>query len=242
MVFHDITLIVVFAVLSFFVFQEFIEIVRCKNPSWLTNLLVILTLILFYLSNFRPYSTPPVGWYGFFILLVLWSFLDRGRVTERISFFLFGIVYCVVFPFIWVKTGLVYGRWILVGYASIVWLNDIGAYLIGKKWGEHKVSPTISPGKSWEGLLGGIAVSCGGALFIKIFFISNWSVYQSIIIGLLIALIGFMGDLFESSIKREFQLKNSGRFLPGHGGFLDRFDSFFFVAPMIYFIQTWWGG
>jgi len=121
-------------------------------------------------------------------------------------------------------------------------LNDIGAYLIGKKWGEHKVSPTISPGKSWEGLLGGIAVSCGGALFIKIFFISNWSVYQSIIIGLLIALIGFMGDLFESSIKREFQLKDSGRFLPGHGGFLDRFDSFFFVAPMIYFFQTWWGG
>lgn len=127
----------------------------------------------------------------------------------------------------WIKTGLDYGRWILVGFACIVWLNDIGAYLVGKKWGQHKIAPAISPGKSWEGLWGGIALSCGGALFLKIFFLSGWTVYQSLLIGLIIAVVGFIGDLFESSMKREYQLKDSGQFLPGHGGFLDRFDSFF---------------
>lgn len=242
MVYHDLSLIAVFAALSVFTFQEYMQMVHCKIPHRFTNLLIILTILLFYLSFLFPYPLTVVGWYVFFILLVLWSFYDRARIIERMSFFLFGMVYCVGLPFFWVKTGLDYGRWVLVGFACMVWLNDIGAYLIGKKWGQHKIVPAISPGKSWEGLWGGVAMSCGGALFIKIFFLSHWTVYQSLLIGLIIALLGFMGDLFESSMKREFQLKDSGQFLPGHGGFLDRFDSFFFVAPMIYFIQTWWGG
>ncbi|HQK82539.1 MAG TPA: phosphatidate cytidylyltransferase [Atribacter sp.] len=241
-VYHDLTLIAVFAALSVFTFQEYMQMVHCKIPHRFTNVLITIAMILFYLSFLYPHSLIPIGWYIFFILLVWWSFYDRSRIVERISFFFFGIVYCIGLPFFWIKTGLDYGRWILVGFACIVWLNDIGAYLVGKKWGQHKIAPAISPGKSWEGLWGGIALSCGGALFLKIFFLSGWTVYQSLLIGLIIAVVGFIGDLFESSMKREYQLKDSGQFLPGHGGFLDRFDSFFFVAPMIYFIQTWWGG
>jgi len=242
MVYHDLTLIAVFAVLSVLTFHEFMQMVQCKTPQRLTDLLIILSMFLFYLSFFYPRSLIMVSWYVFFIVLVLWSFYERAKIIERISFFLFGIAYCIGLPFFWVKIGLEYGRWILVGFACIIWLNDIGAYLIGRKWGQHKLAPTISPAKSWEGLWGGVAMSCGGALFIKIFFRSHWTIYQSLFIGLIIALGSFMGDLFESSVKREFQLKDSGHFLPGHGGFLDRFDSFFFVAPMIYFVQTWLGG
>jgi len=242
MVFRDWTLVMVFIILSFFAFQEFLRLVL-SIPSWnRTFLLIVIALVFFYLPIFYPHPYVTIGWYGFFLLLVFWGFLDRGRITERIGFFLFGMVYCIILPYFWVKTGLDFGRLTLVGFALLIWLNDIGAYLIGKKWGRHKIVPIISPGKSWEGLGGGVVLTCGGAVLFPLLFSFQRSPAQSVVIGLTIALIGFLGDLLESALKREFQMKDSGQFLPGHGGFLDRFDSFFFAGPAVYFIHSWWGG
>jgi len=241
-IFRDWTLLGVFLVLSFMSFLEFIRVVLSSPSQGITTFLIVLSLFLFYCPTIFPIGVPYLGWYGFFLVLILWGFLDHGKIAERIGFFLLGMVYCIVLPFSWVKTGLTFGRFTVLGFALLVWLNDISAYLVGKKWGRHKIIPRISPGKSWEGLISGIAFTCGGAIGVRFLFSLSWTVTQSLAIGAIMAMVAFLGDIFESAIKREFQLKDSGHFLPGHGGFLDRFDSFFLAGPVVYFINSWWGG
>lgn len=122
----------------------------------------------------------------------------------------------------------------------LIWLSDIGAYFSGKFLGKHKLFPEISPNKTWEGFFGGgLAVMLGAVLISQYPF--EYSVTQWLIIGIIVWLFGSVGDLVESAFKRFFRIKDSGNMLPGHGGFLDRFDSFIFVIPMVlayfYFLQ-----
>jgi phosphatidate cytidylyltransferase len=107
---------------------------------------------------------------------------------------------------------------------ALIWTNDTGAYLVGKPWGKHKLLPRISPGKSWEGLLGGVVLaSLVSGLLI------GWSHAW---IGGVLGLVATAGDLLESSWKRGHGIKDSGSILPGHGGVLDRFDGFVFAVPL----------
>ncbi|MBM2813629.1 MAG: phosphatidate cytidylyltransferase [Ignavibacteria bacterium] len=120
-----------------------------------------------------------------------------------------------------------------------VWLCDTAAYFIGKNFGKHKLAPRISPKKTIEGFIAGIAGSIIGfavSAWITIPFIHVFE--YSILIGIIIGLAGQVGDLAESQFKRDAQVKDSGRTLLGHGGFLDRFDSILFVFPaiLIYFM------
>ncbi len=123
--------------------------------------------------------------------------------------------------------------WILVGLFLIIWMYDSMAYVVGSLFGKHKINPRISPGKSWEGLIGGavFAVIMGilNAVLFQALSITNW-----IVIALLTVIFGTCGDLFESKLKRETGVKDSGTILPGHGGFLDRFDSLLFAIPVIF--------
>ncbi|OWZ84266.1 phosphatidate cytidylyltransferase [Natranaerobius trueperi] len=126
------------------------------------------------------------------------------------------------------------GFFAIVYLLLIIWGTDSGAYFIGLKFGKNKLVPHISPKKSVEGAFGGILIA---AIFSLIFFnLIGVNILTSLIIGVLISVLAQIGDLFESSFKRIAQIKDSGNILPGHGGILDRFDSFFFAVPFYFFI------
>lgn len=116
----------------------------------------------------------------------------------------------------------------------VVWLGDSGAYYVGKTLGKHKLSPRISPKKTVEGLAGGIAASVITAVVIHFTFFRSFPLLHAILAGVILSFAGVVGDLAESMWKRSAAVKDSGTLLPGHGGFLDRFDSIFFTAPILY--------
>jgi len=116
----------------------------------------------------------------------------------------------------------------------VVWLGDAGAYYVGKNLGRHKLSPRISPKKTVEGLAGGVAVSIITALVIHFTFFKELPLLHAIVSGVILSVAGVIGDLAESMWKRSAAVKDSGTLIPGHGGFLDRFDSIFFTAPILY--------
>lgn len=120
----------------------------------------------------------------------------------------------------------------------IVWSTDIGAYMVGRQIGKHKLWPEISPNKTTEGALGGIASAIVVAI---IFFLVQPAVFHHnlvtiVLFTLIFSIVGQFGDLVESAIKRHYDVKDSGNILPGHGGILDRFDSMLFVFPMMHLL------
>lgn len=120
----------------------------------------------------------------------------------------------------------------------VVWLGDSGAYYVGKTFGKHKLSPRISPKKTIEGLAGGIATSVITAIVIHLTFFREFPLVHAIIAGVILSFAGVVGDLAESMWKRSADVKDSGTLIPGHGGFLDRFDSILFTAPILYCYWT----
>ncbi|HUJ14791.1 MAG TPA: phosphatidate cytidylyltransferase [Thermoanaerobaculia bacterium] len=116
----------------------------------------------------------------------------------------------------------------------VVWLGDAGAYYVGKRFGRHKLSPVISPKKTIEGLIGGILTSIITAIVIHFTFFPQFPLVHAVIAGVILSIAGVIGDLAESMWKRSAAVKDSGTLIPGHGGFLDRFDSIFFTAPILY--------
>jgi phosphatidate cytidylyltransferase len=120
----------------------------------------------------------------------------------------------------------------------VVWLGDSGAYYVGKQLGRRKLSPRISPKKTVEGLIGGISASIIAAIVIHFTFFRSFPLHHAVIAGVLLSIAGVIGDLAESMWKRSADVKDSGSLLPGHGGFLDRFDSILFTAPILYCYWT----
>ena len=116
----------------------------------------------------------------------------------------------------------------------LIWATDTGAYYTGKTFGKHKFAPSISPNKTWEGTLGGLALACVVAAAFKETLLPDLTWLDAGILALLGGGWGQMGDLFESAFKRSCGVKDSGTLLPGHGGVLDRFDSLIFTAPAYY--------
>ena len=119
----------------------------------------------------------------------------------------------------------------------VVWLGDSGAYYVGRARGRRKLSPRISPKKTIEGLIGGIIVSVISAIVIHFTFFKEFPLVHAVIAGVVLSICGVIGDLAESLWKRSADVKDSSTLIPGHGGFLDRFDSIFFTAPILY---TYW--
>jgi phosphatidate cytidylyltransferase len=116
----------------------------------------------------------------------------------------------------------------------VVWCGDAGAYYIGKRFGRTRLSPRISPKKSVEGGVGGCLVAILVALGIRATFFPEFPLLHVMIAGIVLSVTGVVGDLAESMWKRSAAVKDSGSLIPGHGGFLDRFDSIFFTAPILY--------
>jgi phosphatidate cytidylyltransferase len=116
----------------------------------------------------------------------------------------------------------------------VVWLGDAGAYYTGKRFGRTKLSPRISPKKTVEGLIGGVMMSIITAVVIHLTFFPEFPMLAAIVMGAVLSVAGVIGDLAESMWKRSAAVKDSGSLIPGHGGFLDRFDSILFTAPILY--------
>jgi phosphatidate cytidylyltransferase len=125
---------------------------------------------------------------------------------------------------------------LVIAYICVISATDIGAYFTGKKFGRHKLAPTISPNKTWEGLGGGIGCAMVIGLFFSPYIHLPHSVFSTLIACLFIAVLAQIGDLFKSWIKRLAGVKDSGTLIPGHGGLLDRLDGYIFTAPVLAFI------
>jgi phosphatidate cytidylyltransferase len=120
--------------------------------------------------------------------------------------------------------------WLLLSLLATIWIADSAAYFAGKNFGRHKLAPSISPGKTWEGVLGALI---GVTLFTAILYgsglVTHWAVFPLLWV---VTALGIIGDLFESLIKRQFNKKDSGNILPGHGGILDRIDGLLPSLPI----------
>jgi phosphatidate cytidylyltransferase len=127
-----------------------------------------------------------------------------------------------------------HGRLALYTVLIAVWAGDTLAYVGGRLVGRHKMAPSTSPGKTWEGFVFGTAATIFVA-FVALYKSHFLSIPQSIVLGVVLAVAGPLGDLFESLLKRDAGVKDSGTLLGGHGGVLDRLDAFFFAAPAAYF-------
>ncbi len=122
---------------------------------------------------------------------------------------------------------------ILLGFFIITWLSDTAAYLVGSAIGKHKLFERISPGKTWEGIIGAVVFGILTAYVLSLIF-KDLMFYQWAVISVIIVVIGTLGDLTESLLKRSVNVKDSGTILPGHGGILDRFDGVFFAAIFVF--------
>lgn len=131
---------------------------------------------------------------------------------------------------------------LLLALLATIWIADSAAYFAGKNFGKHKLAPNISPGKTWEGVLGAlVAVTIFGVILYLAFSINSFAIFPAL---WLITSFGVIGDLFESLLKRQANMKDSGQILPGHGGILDRIDGIIPSLPiailMIYAYNLWW--
>jgi phosphatidate cytidylyltransferase len=129
----------------------------------------------------------------------------------------------------------------LLGYFFLViFASDIGAYFAGRALGKHKLAPAISPGKTVEGLIGGLVAASGAAALATWLFFPALPFKASIPLAIVLAAVGVLGDLAESAMKRGAGAKDAASILPGHGGFLDRLDSLLFGAPILYYFARFY--
>ncbi len=114
-----------------------------------------------------------------------------------------------------------------------IWAGDSGAYYLGSRFGRHKLSPRVSPNKTWEGAFGGLLLTFVGVAFCRAVFFPELSVAAGVTMASILTVVAPLGDLVESLFKRDSGVKDSSQLIPGHGGFLDRTDSLFFAAPFV---------
>ena len=129
-----------------------------------------------------------------------------------------------------------FGFWAVMAVLFTVFAADTGAFFVGRAFGRHRMAPAISPNKSWEGFVGGVLTAIGVAFVILYKDRDEFlTIPESLVLGLVIALAAVLGDLFESAVKRDLDVKDSGRVLGGHGGVLDRLDSLLWAGPAAFF-------
>ena len=221
--------------LSFFGLKEYFYLVERtgrKPYRFLTISATILFLLFSSMVEFR--SLTIVFFTGLFLLFIasIPIYYSRGRSFIDGAVSLYGFMY-VSIPagiLIFLRNLDVVHILLIAGYT---WINDSFAFFSGKLLGRHKLAPTISPNKTWEGFVGGMVAS---ALFGYIFALyMGLNPYKLALFGIVLSISGTMGDLAESVIKREAGVKDSGTFIPGHGGILDRVDAFI-INTVSYFI------
>lgn len=229
---------------------EFIKLVSDYNHKFLSSdsgksyLILYLTFPL-YLSLFIL-SKYPEFQIGFLIIIVITNILLGFSLLKKKLFsfsilknrFLghFYLVGSLVIFFSMSNVSGTYNPLIVFCFLSLIWVSDSAAYVFGVSFGKRPLLKSVSPKKSIEGFVGGIIFSIILAIIFNFYLNTNFSLIQWLIIGVLTSILGTLGDLVQSQFKREAGVKDSGKWLPGHGGLYDRMDSIIFTAPFIYLL------
>lgn len=227
---------------------EFYRMTEAKGLAVpkLCGILSSLFLCLALSGRLHPWLAFPERWLGVSavsLILGLLLLLGRGKPSAfltSVCALLAGVVY-VALPlgcFLLLRE-MGEEAWKSKSYPllpfALTWLCDTFAYGVGMSLGRHKLASTISPNKTVEGAIGGILGSLAAGLLSKLSFAPYLGWVDAIALGILVGIFGQVGDLLESAMKRDAGIKDSSRIIPGHGGALDRFDSFIFTVPLIYF-------
>ncbi len=240
-----VALLLLLAVVIFFASKEYVKILEHKGFYPSLKIILASEAILAIITFFDRTEYVALALTLCTFAAFLWV-LFRGRqpYIANVSTTILGFVYCGYFPLhlqlLRDISSAKYndGLGFVVMMFTAILLTDIGCYYAGTRFGKHKLAPVISPNKTIEGSIGGAISAVLGALlvgaFISVCFVKvNW--YVSFLVGLICTVFAQIGDLCESMLKRDAGVKDSGNSLPGHGGFLDRCDSFIFTIPVMYY-------
>lgn len=242
---------VVFMMVSTLAVREFHKLVggsdvKIQSYAMMANALLFCTLYFFFHGDlvWRPLLFAYVA----IVMLTMILHLFREKVNAIQSWGnLCAGQLMIALPFALMSGIALYDKWLLFALFILIWVNDSGAYIVGslmakRKGGNHKMFPRVSPAKSWEGLVGGFIFDLIAGY---IFYLVGWTstigltaypLLDSLLFALAVGIFGTLGDLMESLMKRTIGVKDSGTFMPGHGGVLDRFDSLLLAVPVVYFL------
>lgn len=235
------TYFAIFALMTLLTLREFYLLSGLDGMAPQKTFGILVGVLIFSASFFIEFRHISYRYY--FLIVPLMSFVYMIKLYKKneqkpftnIAFTFLGLFYVAV-PFALLNIAVfengTYNPQIMLGCLLILWANDTGAYFAGSKFGRTKLFERISPKKSWEGAFGGAALALGFAYLLGLYLTSlaNW---EWLCIAVIIIVCGDYGDLVESHLKRSIQIKDSGNVLPGHGGFLDRFDGLLISAPFI---------
>ncbi len=225
---------------------EFLTLYFGPSGTLVTKVTSCLAAVMVLVAMYTGYSQALNPWFLGIVMVVLTGFfISPTAMRQRLPLWAaypFGILYVVVLlgHFILLRQ-LPHGIALIFFVLAITWLADTGGFVIGLTLGRHALAPTLSPKKTIEGLFGGILFSVLGALISHFWFLPFFSLGECAILGMGMAIIGTLGDLAESAIKRSVSIKDSGTIIPGHGGVLDRVDSLLFTGPVIYYYVLFTG-
>lgn len=239
--FGEWTYFAVFLVICFFSLLEFYKLAGIDGMIPQKSIGIISGMSVFILSFFIEQQTLSYRYYYLIFPFISVTYLIKlYKKTEKkpftnIAFTFLGIFYVAV-PIALVNHAVFeggrYNYQVILGSLLILWASDTGAYFAGTRFGKHKLFERISPKKSWEGFWGGAFLASVMTFVLSLYF-TSLTIVDWLVIGLIIIIGGTFGDLVESLLKRSIEIKDSGKSLPGHGGFLDRFDGLLISAPFI---------
>ncbi len=248
---HDLFAVLVVVIQSAAVF-EWLKLNRLKAGLALFNAITISLFTLFLADKLFAFNqTFEIGavhlsqmvmmvTYGvIWALVMMWLNKHRwgyqNNSTQLLVKSLLGVVAIMLFAFsLYQLYVLPSGHWLTLSLFFLIWVADIGAYVSGKTLGKHKLALSISPGKTWEGVIGAQVLVAIYAIIVSSYIGLEW--YTALMIMIPVALFSVVGDLAASLGKRQAEVKDSSNLLPGHGGFIDRFDSLIAAAPLYYFL------
>lgn len=228
-------LILVIAVIGGYEFGKMLEVNGYRLLPWIYYPAAVLLILMAQLAPANGGVLTVVAFLGFAAAMT--QFILGKLNIDEVAVNILAMVYIplTLATAVLMRSGMDDGMYLIFLLLIIEWLTDSGAYFIGSAFGKHKLMPRVSPKKSIEGALGGIAAAVVAALLLNLFthIAPYWLI---VVIAIIVSVAGQLGDLCESAVKRWAKVKDSGNLIPGHGGILDRFDSMFFAAPVTYLI------
>ena len=194
-------------------------------------------------ANWEEHVFQAVGYtkiemtFAIVLILLTYTVIVKNRYTfDHAAFSVLGALYVGIGFYYLIETRL-YGIEYVIYALMVIWTTDSGAYFIGRKIGKRKLWPEISPNKTIEGFVGGIVSAVVFACVFQYFYPIASTYMIVVVVTIVASIVGQLGDLVESALKRHYAVKDSGKLLPGHGGILDRFDSLLFVLPLLHFLH-----
>jgi phosphatidate cytidylyltransferase len=239
------------AVVALGMVWEFVDICFALPDKSEKRLVLVGTTWLLAFANFlmprAEYELLLVAFLGLFGYYLFTAARHEGQAFDvhfrELMYSVFGLLYLAFLPLflVLVRDSANGSHWTIL-FLLIVWASDVGAYFAGKRFGRHKLYEKISPKKTVEGALGGLGSGLIVAMLYKLILLRSMSLSAAVILALVVGAVSQIGDLCESFLKRAFDKKDSGSILPGHGGFLDRFDGVVFSLPAMYACIRIFGG